>query len=105
MTRDEILEGVIDLLRQHQKGMRGTIHQEPYKGDFFRFFAAAWNAGLLMNTPQPSGYLSADALADVLAERAPDVVDTERWDTTWFSLLTMWGDWTYAWRRHGEAEH
>src|ERR1700730_16381411 len=100
-NRNEILDGIVGLLRQHKEGLRGTIHQEPYKGDFFRFFAAAWNAGLI-DQPQPPGYLSADALADAPADCAPDVVDIERWDTTWFALLTMWGEWTYAWRRRDQ---
>ncbi len=41
MERSEIIDGVVDLLRLHNDGLRGTIHQEPYKGDFFKLFAAA----------------------------------------------------------------
>ena len=36
------------------------------KGDFFRLFAAAFNAGLLDRESAGSEYLSADALSDVL---------------------------------------
>jgi hypothetical protein len=47
MDREEIIEGIITYLRQHKNNLRGSIHQEPYKGDFFKLFAAAFNAGYL----------------------------------------------------------
>src|SRR4051794_21757140 len=42
VNREEILDRIVLLLRQHNEGLRGTIHQEPYKGDFFELFAAAF---------------------------------------------------------------
>jgi hypothetical protein len=96
MNRDEIIENVITLLREHEESgglvkLRGSIHQEPYKRDFFNLFAEAFNAGLMRDTLK--GYLSADALNDVIAERAPDVVGNK----TFRELHTFWQGWTYAW--------
>ena len=98
MTHEEIVEAIIGLLRQHSDGSRGTIHQEPYKGDFFRLFAAAFNAGLLESTAQRE-YLSADSLRDILAARSAEVVNSG----TFENLHTFWQEWTYAWRRRSEA--
>src|SRR5258708_40313553 len=97
MDREEIIQGVVDLLRLYKDV--GSIHQEPYRGDFFKFFAAAFNGGLIANPTQP-GYLSANALADTLAERAPEVVSGENFR----NLHTFWQEWTYACRR-GELRH
>jgi hypothetical protein len=52
---DEIVEGVITLLRQHQDNLRGSFHQEPYKGDFFKLFAAAYNVSLRGRPPGRGG--------------------------------------------------
>jgi hypothetical protein len=98
VNHDEIVEGIIALLRQHSDGSRGTIHQEPYKGNFFRLFAVAFNTGLLERTAQRE-YLSADSLTDILTARSPEVVNSE----TFKNLHTFWQEWTHAWRRRSEA--
>jgi hypothetical protein len=96
VNRDDIVDEIARLLHEHIDGYRGTIHQEPY--DFFRLFAAAFNAGLI-ESPGRSLYLSADALADILATRAPETVECE----TFRSLHAFWHEWTYAWKRRGQA--
>jgi|SRR6516165_1712679 hypothetical protein len=93
--RNEIIDEVIELLHQHKDKLRGTIHQDPYKGDFFRLFAAAFNAGMMSRYHD---CLYADALVDAIRDRAPDVLDTP----TWHTLYAMWGAWTYAWQRANE---
>jgi len=99
MDREQIVRALADLLDQHRNGLRGSMHQEPYKGDFFRLFAAAFNAGLI-EEPGQTGYLSADALSDVLTDRFPETVESEE-----FSILhSFWGEWTYAWRRRNEIQ-
>ena len=95
VNREELLTQIEELLRQHKDGLRGSVHQEPYKGDFFRLFAAAFNGGLL--TVGHPGYLSADALTDILTSRAPELVDDEAWQI----LHGCWQEWTYAWRHVG----
>ena len=97
MDREEIIDGVIELLRRYKDV--GSIHQEPYKGDFFKLFAAAFNSGL-MASPQPAGYLSADALSHVIVERDPDVAE----DKIFPNVLTFWQEWTYAWQRRDQIQ-
>lgn len=92
MSRDEIIDGVIQLLRDHKEGHRGSIHQEPYKRDFFALFAEAYNAGMMGG--RSDDVLSADALATSITERAPELVE----DRTWEALYRFWLEWTYAWR-------
>jgi hypothetical protein len=93
MDRNEIVDTLGELLRQHKDGLRGSIHQEPYRGDLFKLFAEAFNQGLI-TTPSQPGYLSADALSDTLSERVPEILDSQPFR----DLHTMWGEWTYAWR-------
>lgn len=97
MDREQVIREISNLLSQHIKGCRGSIHQEPYKGDFFRLFATAFNAGLIESPGQP-GHLSADALTDILSEKFPETVDNE----TFHNLHTFWQEWTYAWKRCSE---
>jgi hypothetical protein len=99
MNHEQIVDGVIELLRQHERGVRGSIHQEPYKGDFFRLFAAAFNAGLI-ESPGQTNYLSADALTDIVVVKAPELANSK----TSHTLHSFWSDRTYAWRRHGEFQ-
>ena len=77
MTKDEIVDEVISLLRDHKAGRRGSIHQDPYKHDFFRLFATAYNAGM-MKSGSPD-FLRADALTEMIATRAPELVEGEVW--------------------------
>ena len=42
MTNEEILNRINEYLDQHLSGIRGYIRQEPYIGDFFKLFAAAY---------------------------------------------------------------
>jgi hypothetical protein len=89
----EIVDGVILLLQHHKNNLAGSIHQDPYKSDFFRLFADAYNAGLMA-----SNNLQADALANFIEERDPDLIDLTD-NSTYVNLLTFWREWTYAWDR------
>jgi hypothetical protein len=86
MTKSEIVDGVIELLHGHKSGDRGSIHQDPYKADFFKLFAAAYNAG-------GGNVLYADALAALVVARAPELAKGE----VWKNLYNAWSEWTYAW--------
>ena len=46
MSLDEIVSEIIQLIRTRDE-LGGYFQQEPYKGDFFRLFVAAFDAGLL----------------------------------------------------------
>jgi hypothetical protein len=98
MNLDVIVELIIDLLRQHKDNLRGTIHQEPYKGDFFEIFALAFNAGMFESSARDD-YLSAERLTSIILSRDPDVVDSTHLNTTWSNFRTFWQEWSYAWVR------
>ena len=78
--------------------MFGSIHQDPYKHDFFELFAAAFNAGMMRSGSDQVLY--ADALLDSIKERAPELLHGEAWR----NLYTFWSEWTYAWNHVGERE-
>jgi hypothetical protein len=101
MNGEQIIDEFIALLRRHDTVVyrSASLHQEPYKGDFFKLFAAAYNAGLMKRNPEPIPYLSADALTDIIVSRAPDIVDSENFRT----VRSFWQEWTYAWERSGDV--
>ena len=91
MTKDELVNEIIKLLREHKAGRRGSIHQNSYKRDFFNLFAAAFNAGMM----RPGSLKSAreEALIGALAVQEPELLDGPTWET----LRQFWSEWTYAW--------
>jgi hypothetical protein len=90
MTRDELVGEIIRLLRNHKDGLAGSIHQDPYKSDFFKLFAAAYNAGMMHRADYPAHM---DALVSPLVAREPELIEGKTWQT----LCDFWGEWTYAW--------
>ncbi len=84
MKETEIVDAVIELLREHAS----EIHQDPYKHDFFRLFAAAYNAGMIHGGGQ--SFLRLNAL---IFARAPQLAAGSAWD----NLYQFWSEWTYAW--------
>lgn len=100
MSKEAIVQAIEDLLRQHKDGLRGSVHQEPYKGDIFRQFSAAYNEGLLDRSIASADYLSADVLADILVSRAPDLLI----HNALREIQTFWLEWTYAWH-HARLKH
>ena len=97
MTLDEIVDEIIRLIRTRDE-LGGYFQQEPYKGDFFRLFVAAFDAGLLRPTAPKS--LKLDSLISIIGARDPDVFDGE----TWPMFSAAWPEWDYAWSRAKEAE-
>jgi hypothetical protein len=96
MTKDEIVTEVIRLLRHNkQRLLGGSIHQDPYKHDFFALFAEAYNAGLMKGSQD---VLYADALKDLIVARAPELADEKGWR----NLSEFWLEWTYAWDHASE---
>ena len=91
---EKVIKDLIAFLRLHTTTLPGTsMHQEAYKNDVFRLFAAAYNAGLMNQSPEPSRFLRADALRIIIVERAEDVADSDKLAT----ILDFWREWTYAW--------
>jgi hypothetical protein len=85
MKHDKIVDQIIALLRSHDRH-GGDFHQEPYKGDFFRFF--------VLSNEEGSG-LKADRLHSLIAARAPELFDGKNWPL----LYAAWPEWSYAWSR------
>jgi hypothetical protein len=94
MTLDEIVNEIIKLLTTRDE-LGGYFQQEPYKGDFFRLFVAAYEAGLLKDSAAKS--LKHDSLVSIICARDPDVFDGK----TWPMLSAAWPEWDYAWS-HGK---
>ena len=90
MTLDEIVAEIIRLIRTRDE-LGGYFQQEPYKGDFFQLFVAAWDAGLFRPTAPRS--LRLESLTSIIQARDPDVFDGE----TWPMLSAAWPEWQYAW--------
>jgi hypothetical protein len=69
---DEIVNEIIGLIRARDE-LGGHFQHEPYKGDFFRLFVAAFDAGLLKQSAPKS--LKLDRLISIIGARDPDVFD------------------------------
>ena|ERR1700674_924650 len=74
MSRDEIVEKIIDGLRSLRDS---NFDQEPYKDGFFSLFARAFNAGLFDRSARDD-YLGTQALTEIILAKAPEVVDVSR---------------------------
>ena len=98
MTADQILDAIDEYIDQHVLNMRGSIHQEPYKSDFFRIFAAAYNGGHMRLDSNPR--LTSGGLRDVLEPRIPEVLALPLAQ----DLLVFWEEWMYAWDHDGQRE-
>ena len=92
MNNEDIIQAVESLLRGHAEGIYGYPRQEPYKGQFFRQFANAFNAGWLDRSAGPN-FLSAEILTETIAAREPDLAEQEAWKI----LYSFWQEWAYAW--------
>ena len=90
VSLDEIVDGIIRLLRARDE-LGGHFQQEPYKGDFFRLFVAASEAGLLKQSAPKS--LKLDSLISIISARDPDIFDGK----TWPMFSAAWPEWDYAW--------
>jgi hypothetical protein len=90
MSINEIVNEIIRLVRARDTN-GGHFHDEPYKGDFFRLFIAAWDAGLLKRTGPKS--LKLDSLISIIGDRDPAIFDGE----TWLMFCAAWPEWDYAW--------
>ena len=103
MTRDEIIQRIVEYIDLQLDGTMGAMCEEPYREMFFDLFAEAYRQGLiadksltvgaLLNTLQDKWYGDAD-------ERN---IDIDRAD--FLELLLMyWHAWQYAWERY-EKNH
>ncbi len=98
MTAEEIIDALEEYMDQHVLNYRGSIHQDPYKSDFFRLFAAAYNGGHLSVDSSPR--LTAGGLRDALEPRIPELLALPLAQ----ELLVFWQEWSYAWDHASELE-
>jgi len=90
MTKDEIIDGVADLLTMYGDPVSThmNISQDPYRKDLFKLFLVAATGGYIAN--HGSSCLRADALIEELLDRGIPV-KTENLK----SIRSDWNAWTY----------
>ena len=122
----EILNGIEKLIEEAQAATR-PLEVDPFRSRLFEFFVTADGASLIADDSQVAVYesvdeeageldLSADSLCRLLARRwGLDMAareaqamqsrlpaeQLERMRLLW-SLMRMWMEWSYAWRRWNE---
>ena len=98
MTAENILNAIEEYMDQHVLNHRGSIHQDPYKSDFFSLFAAAYNGGHMSIDSNPR--LTSSGLRDALEPRIPELLGLPLAQ----ELLVFWQEWNYAWDHAGALE-
>ena len=100
MTGREILERFNILLDSHFK-LGGSIHQEPYKGDFFKLFIEAYRNNDFDISSHPR--LTGDAIRDYFKDNflGEENEENDRKLKLLMSILKMWDEWYYALNRVG----
>ena len=122
----EILNGIENLIEEAQANTK-PLEVDPYRSRLFEFFVTAEGAGLIQDESQVPAFdqrdddanesdLSADSLCRLLARRwgldmaasEAQALQTrlpadqlERMRLLW-SVMRMWIEWSYAWRRWDE---
>jgi hypothetical protein len=98
MNSEQVIGDLVKLFQHYETVLPGAdLHQEPYKGDFFKLFAIAYNAGFMKTNPESFPFLRADALIPLIDSRAPGIVDGKN-----FKIVHgFWREWTYAWDNVG----
>lgn len=100
MTGQEILTAIGKLLDVHLK-LGGSIHQEPYKGDFFKLFVDAYKNDYFRVSAHPR--LTGDAIHDYFVENicAEENDYNDRKLKLLDDVLIMWREWFYALNKAG----
>jgi hypothetical protein len=110
---DDLLDRIHDLLQDAERTKK-PLEVDPYRARLFELFVLADAAGLTGDDAEPD--LSADGLCRELAgrwglreatvdafqgQRQMDPDQLQKMRSLW-SLMRMWMEWTYAWRRWNE---
>ncbi len=95
MTGKEILTAMDKLLDFHLKA-GGSIHQEPYKGEFFKLFVDAYKNDYFRVSAHPR--LTGDAIHDYFVENicTEEIDYNDRKLKLLDNVLIMWSEWFYA---------
>lgn len=94
MKQEEILDKIIEYLREHLESRRGYIGQDPYKSDFFELFREAYKNDYFDFSSTPR--LTGDAIMDILKERWIDSSNNEK-EELLKEFCNKWDEWKYAW--------
>jgi hypothetical protein len=98
MNANEILDRIDKYLDQHldPKAPRGSIYQDPYKGDFFKLCLEAYRHGYFETNSSPR--LTGDAMADRFYERwmSLDQEHRENKFKLLKNMIAMWDEWHYT---------
>jgi hypothetical protein len=101
MTDEEILARINEYLDQHLSGIRGHIRQEPYIGDIFKLFAAAYANRESAGTS--ASHITSDGLVEEIGGRSQQADTPENYEKK-LNLLrklgAMWSEWEYAWEMY-----
>lgn len=106
MTNEEILSRINDYLDQHLSEGRGYIRQEPYIGDFFNLFAAAYAKRESAGSSAP--YITSDGLVENVGARSQATDSAESYQKKLdllHKLGAMWSEWDYAWEMYPRFHH
>ena len=97
MKQEDIIKEVQKLLELHFLGTLGYMGQEPYKGDFFKLFKEAYQAGFCDTSSNQT--LTGDAFRSILVARwfSGDKNDDAKKEKLLDQLFSMWDEWRYAW--------
>jgi hypothetical protein len=97
MPSESILEELMEYLEHHVHRAQGSPWQEPYKGDLFKIFQAAYRDGL---TSQPP--LTGDSIREACEERwqLRDDEPSRALRRTLEDIAVMWNAWGYALKRY-----
>jgi hypothetical protein len=100
MRADEILESLKEKIFVHADH-EITLFQEPYKGDFFKFFLDAYRNDYFSSSSHPR--LTGDAIRDYFTERwlAENTAENNKRIKKLNSLLYVWDEWNYALEKVG----
>jgi hypothetical protein len=101
MTRDEIIQRIIEYIDLQLDGTIGEMCEEPCQEVFFGLFAEAYRQGLIANKS-----LTVGALLNTLQDKWYGDADERNIDRAdCLELLLMyWHAWQYAWEQY-ETKH
>lgn len=86
----ELLDILANHINQHVKGWRGSIHQEPYKGDFLVIFKA-----LHFRKKKARDF------SDIHIKIKNKLLKNEQTEEVINNLRPLWNEWCYCWRYIG----
>jgi hypothetical protein len=101
MTRDEIIQRIIEYIDFQLDGHMGEVYEEPYREVLFDLFAEAYRQGLIADKS-----LTVSALLHTLQDKWYGDADERNIDRADFLelLLMSWHAWQYAWEQY-EKKH